>query len=185
MNDALQFEYSVCGACCIDQRFIAKAAQLCTVDDFQINACAALFDAAVDADSRCKAFDAVLAADALSHIIPDAKSFVSECMSVCPSCRAAEEHARLLHEKATVRRLRSDIEAAFESADNDVNAGELATTVASICDDVARKALRSGRVQSIGEACAAFYDSLFEKEEHRICTGFPKLDGILQGLHAG
>lgn len=178
------YEHSIVGALCIDQRSILRIAQLCTEDDFEIQACADVFAAAVDAVNRGKCFDAEIAADCISKTVPDANNFITQCMDVCPSCANAEEHASRLHEKAALRRLRSEINNALAD-EGETSAGELAANIGGICAEASRESLRSGRVQTLGEACSKFYDGLFQRDILRIDTGFRSWTGYCRACGPG
>ena len=92
-----EFEYSVIGAICIDSRMVDKLVPILSADDFTIAACADIYEAAADAISRGKSFDAVYAADVISKRIADSTGFVANCMDVCPTLTNAESHAREIH----------------------------------------------------------------------------------------
>ncbi|MFQ8765880.1 MAG: DnaB-like helicase N-terminal domain-containing protein [Oscillospiraceae bacterium] len=59
--DTSQLEYSVIGAICIEPKICDKISGILSPDDFSISACSEVFEAACDALSRGKHFDAVLA----------------------------------------------------------------------------------------------------------------------------
>ena len=98
--DTSQLEYSVIGAICIEPKICDKISGILSPDDFSISACSEVFEAACDALSRGKHFDAVLAADAIRNRVDDAVNFIRECVYVTPTVSNAEDHAKLRHQRA-------------------------------------------------------------------------------------
>ena len=109
MNSTEEFEYSVIGAICIDNRIVDKISPVLSSDDFTIGACGDIYEAACDAVSRGKTFDAIYAADVVGKRVADATGFVTGCMDTCPSCHNAEFHAREIHKRAQLRNLEGEI----------------------------------------------------------------------------
>ena len=170
-------EYSVIGAVCIEPKICDKISGILSPDDFSISACSEVYEAACDALSRGRHFDAVLAADAIRNRVDDAVRFIGECMSVTPTTANAEEHAKLLHQRAGEARFKLAILEALEGED-------AAAAVAGICQNFLQ-ASAGGGLQSIGQAMRAAWDGIANDKELRIDTGFPKLDGLLKGFNAG
>jgi replicative DNA helicase len=177
ITEDTSLEHSIIGACCIDIRVLDRVGVFLTVDDFTIEACARIYDAALDARSRGKTFDSVLAADAISALIDDANGFVMSCMDLCPTCSNAEHHAELLHQRAEQRRFR---EAVISALGNESAAAD----VSGICSDYLRRN-SGGRLQPLAAGIEDVFDRLDHPEEGRLNTGFPRLDGLLKGLGPG
>ena len=175
--DTSQLEYSVVGAICIDPRVCDKISSILSPDDFSISACSEVYEAACDARSRGKHFDAVLAADAIRNRVDDAVRFIGECMDITPTTANVESHAKLLHQRAGEARFRLAVQEALEGED-------AAAAVAGICQSFLQ-ASAGGGLQSIGQAMKAAWDGIANDKELRIDTGFPKLDGLLKGINAG
>ena len=175
--DTSQLEYSVIGAICIDPKICDKVSSILIPDDFSISACGEVYEAACDALSRGKHFDAVLAADAIRNRVDDAVRFIGECMSITPTTANAEEHAKLLHQRAGEARFKLAVQEALEGED-------AAAAVAGICQSFLQ-ASAGGGLRSIGQAMQTAWDGIANDKELRIDTGFPKLDGLLKGINAG
>ena len=175
--DTSQLEYSVIGAICIDSRVCDKISSILSPDDFSISACGEVYEAACDALSRGKHFDAVLAADAIRNRVDDAVQFIRECIDVTPTTASAESHAKLLHQRAGEARFKLAVQEALEGEN-------AAAAVAGICQSFLQ-ANAGGGLQSIGQAMKAAWDGIANDKELRIDTGFPKLDGLLKGINAG
>ena len=103
--DTSQLEYSIVGAICIEPKICDKISGILSPDDFSISACSEVFEAACDALGRGKHFDAVLAADAIRNRVDDAVRFIGDCMNVTPTLANTEDHARMLHQRASEARL--------------------------------------------------------------------------------
>ena len=175
--DTAQLEYSVIGAICIEPEICDKISGILSPDDFSISACSEVYEAACDALSRGKHFDAVLAADAIRNRVDDAVRFIRECMDVTPTLENTEDHARMLHQRAGEARFKLAILEALEGED-------AAAAVAGICQNFLQ-ASAGGGLQSVGQAMKAAWDGIANDKELRIDTGFPKLDGLLKGINAG
>lgn len=175
--DTSQLEYSVIGAICIDPKVCNKISGILSPDDFSISACGEVYEAACDALSRGKHFDAVLAADAIRNRVDNAVNFIRECMDVTPTVSNAEDHAKLLRQRAGEARFKLAVQEALEGED-------AAAAVAGICQNFLQ-ANAGGGLQSIGQAMKAAWDGIANDKELRIDTGFPKLDGLLKGINAG
>ena len=165
------------GAICIDPKICDRISSILSPDDFSISACSEVYEAACDALSRGKHFDAVLTADAIRNRVDDAVTFIRECMDVTPTLANTEEHARMLHQRAGEARFKLAILEALEGED-------AAAAVAGICQNFLQVSAGGG-LQTIGQAMTAAWDSLANDKELRIDTGFPKLDGLLKGINAG
>ena len=146
-------------------------------EDFSIPACAEIFEAACDALSRGRSFDAVIAADAVSKRISNAAGFVRECMDITPTVVNAEQHARMLHQRAGEARFRQAVQEALEGGE------DAAAAIAGICQNYLQA--NAGGLKSISQAMHAAWDGLANDRALRIDTGFSKLDGLLKGISAG
>ena len=175
--DTSQLEYSIVGAICIEPKICDKISGILSPDDFSISACSEVFEAACDALGRGKHFDAVLAADAIRNRVDDAVRFIGDCINVTPTLANTEDHARMLHQRASEARFKLAIQEALESED-------AAAAVAGICQNFLRASAGDG-LQSIGQAMKSAWDGIANDKELRIDTGFPKLDGLLKGINAG
>ncbi|MBE6969210.1 MAG: hypothetical protein E7442_03680 [Ruminococcaceae bacterium] len=182
MND---MERTLCGAICIDPKeVLPRIGDKVTAADFADDRCATLFDAATEMHSRGKAIDAQLIADAISKAFDTmdaAAAFVRECMESCPTVANAEIHAKRVHELARDRTIRDVIDRLKYS---DLNGDELAAALVGECQDFLREE-HGGRTKTIGQFLVDMYSDQSKKDERRVDTGFPRLDGILQGMTAG
>ena len=177
--DTLEFEHGVIGAICREQAVVRRIASILRPEDFSIGACAEVYEAALDANSRGKLFDGFMAADALRGKIDNPRTFIAECMDCCPSVANAEVYAHTIRKHADDRRLRNAINEAMTGDDPD-----LAATVASICAEQIQ-ARPMSHTQRLRDALENTYNALWKRDGLRIDTGYGKLDYLLKGFHAG
>lgn len=180
-----ELERSLCGAICIDpERVLPLITGKVSSADFEDERCAVLFDAATEAMSRGKALDAALIADAITPAHSTAKeaaAFVRGCMEECPTIANAAIHAERIHGNARRRKMRGILERFTYS---DLGGDELAAALVGECQDFLREE-HGGRTKTIGQYTVDVYSNKREADPHRVNTGFPKLDSILQGMTAG
>jgi replicative DNA helicase len=178
----IEAEYNIIGAILQDNRIITRVASKLSPDDFTIEHCATIYEAAVDASERGKAFDVVVAADVLKRRVDErtAAAFVLDCVNATPTTVNAELHASIIHKHAGARRLK---EAAYEVMQESDGPQDLATSLITTCQNFLHGE-KTGRLKTLSEALVEFVD---EKPDNtlRMDTGFPKLDGILKGLTGG
>lgn len=170
-------EYSVIGAICIEPKICDKISGFLNPEDFSILACGEIYEAACDALSRGKSFDAVVAADAIRNRVEDAYGFIRGCIDVTPTTANAEHHARMLHQHASETRFKLAVQEALEGE-------EPAASIAGICQNFLQASAGSG-MKTIGQAMTSAWDGIANDNLLRIDTGFPKLDGLLKGFNAG
>lgn len=172
-------EFSVVGACFIDPHFLDKIAGKLSAEDFVNPLCAALFAAASKEWSEGKALDPVAAQDIIRGKVSDTRKYIADCMALCPSLYAAEEHAEFIRSNAKDRKLRAKIVAAMDENRGD----ELATQIAGICQDYISGKL--GRSYTMAQMLDRVVDSLGSPPTRRIETGFKRTDALLKGMRGG
>ena len=186
MTDTTEFEKSVIGAICIDNRILDKISSILTSDDFTISACGEVYESAQDAASRGKAFDAVYAADTISKRMGDSVAFIRECMDLCPSCTNAEYHAREIRKRAQTRNLNKAIgDKLFGIEVTKVNPQDLAADIAGICQDFLVYG-SNHKYHTMAEAVGSVYNRVSNPEKE-VCinSGFNRLDTLLKGFPNG
>lgn len=141
--------------------------------------CAKLYTAATKAFREGKVLDPVMARDVILHATPNPDAFLVDCMNMCPSVSAAEDHAEYIHAQAKERRLRSRIDEALTSQSGD----GLAVEIAGICQDYISGKL--GRSHTMAQTLNKLMDSLSAPPANRVETGFTRVDALLKGIRAG
>lgn len=178
-------EFSLIGAICIDSRIIERVQGKVNPDDFISRYCAAVFEAAVDADSRAKAWDLIMSVDTLIPLIGEneASRFIRECMEITPTCVNAELHAAIIHKHADTRRLKQAVDEALERAED---AQSMAGELLGICNEYLQGS-KTTRLKTLSDALKEMYDGGKERTaaKTKIDTGFPRLDEILKGIWGG
>ncbi|SHI23733.1 replicative DNA helicase [Sporobacter termitidis DSM 10068] len=182
-NHSAEAEMSVIGSIMIDNRLIPRIAAKLEPEDFYIAALGQLFEAAVDASERGKAFDGVIAADILKTNLGESKAgkLASEIIDLTVTASNAFEYANIVRKYAGLRYLHESIETALVGDDPQSVAGD----VISLCQEYLQ-GNRTKRIKTISEALLSMYSERQSKGNIlRINTGFPRLDGILKGLCGG
>ena len=174
-------EYSVIGALCHEPKCIEQIVGRVSGDDFEVAACAEVFETAYDAYTRGKAFDYVIAADCLKKIMPSAEAerFVIEAMQVMPTAANVVEYADLIRRNAGHRKLHAAVLEALT--------GNNPQEIASEFINISQSFLASenpARLTTLQGAIEAMYRNQ-DRSSLRLDTGFPKLDGILKGIWGG
>ena len=172
-------EFSVTGAYLLYPRIMGKIACFLQPEDFMNPLCAKLYAAAVKAYRDGKILDPVMARDEIIHDTANPTQFIADCMKVCPSGAAAEDHAEYIHAQAKERRLRSRIDEALTSQSGD----GLAVEIAGICQDYISGKL--GRSHTMAQTLNKLMDSLSAPPANRVETGFTRVDALLKGMRAG
>jgi len=172
-------ELSVTGAYLIDPHYLNRVAGTLQAEDFMNPLCAKLYTAATKAFREGKILDPVMARDVILHDTPDPDAFLVNCMNMCPSVSAAEDHAEYIHAQAKERRLRSRIDEALTSQSGD----GLAVEIAGICQDYISGKL--GRSHTMAQTLNKLMDSLSAPPANRVETGFTRVDALLKGMRAG
>lgn len=172
-------ELSVTGAYLIDPHYLNRVAGTLQAEDFMNPLCAKLYTAATKAFREGKILDPVMARDVILHDTPDPDAFLVNCMNMCPSVSAAEDHAEYIHAQAKERRLRSRIDEALTSQSGD----GLAVEIAGICQDYISGKL--GRSHTMAQTLNKLMDSLSAPPANRVETGFTRVDALLKGIRAG
>lgn len=172
-------ELSVTGAYLIDPHYLNRVAGTLQAEDFMNPLCAKLYTAATKAFREGKVLDPVMARDVILHATPNPDAFLVDCMNMCPSVSAAEDHAEYIHAQAKERRLRSRIDEALTSQSGD----GLAVEIAGICQDYISGKL--GRSHTMAQTLNKLMDSLSAPPANRVETGFTRVDALLKGIRAG
>lgn len=172
-------ELSVTGAYLIDPHYLNRVAGTLQAEDFMNPLCAKLYTAATKAFREGKVLDPVMARDVILHDTPNPDAFLVDCMNMCPSVSAAEDHAEYIHAQAKERRLRSRIDEALTSQSGD----GLAVEIAGICQDYMSGKL--GRSHTMAQTLNKLMDSLLAPPANRVETGFTRVDALLKGMRAG
>ena len=172
-------ELSATGAYLIDPHYLNRVAGTLQAEDFMNPLCAKLYTAATKAFREGKVLDPVMARDVILHDTPNPDAFLVDCMNMCPSVSAAEDHAEYIHAQAKERRLRSRIDEALTSQSGD----GLAVEIAGICQDYISGKL--GRSHTMAQTLNKLMDSLSAPPANRVETGFTRVDALLKGIRAG
>lgn len=179
LNHNLDLEFSVIGALLIEPRFLDKVVSKLRSEDFMNPICAAIWSEAITQRNEGKALDFVLAEDIVRPNVPDAQTWIKNCMVMCPSAATAEYHAELLSVAAKERRFRNAVREALERQTGD----ELVVEIAGFCQDYISGKL--GRSRTLAEVLDRTMDKMAMPAQNRLFTGYKRLDGMMKGMREG
>jgi replicative DNA helicase len=179
----IEAEYNIIGAILQDNRIITRVASKLSPDDFTIEHCATIYEAAMDASERGKAFDVVVAADVLKRRVDErtAAAFVLDCVNATPTTVNAELHASIIHKHAGARRLK---EAAYETLQLSDNPQELAAGLITTGQNFLQGERHTKRV-TMADALTEAWDDISRKDVVGVKMGFPIFDSITNGAEPG
>lgn len=148
--------------------------------DFDVKACAAVYNYAVEKFTKGEAIDPVLATESLAGIVEKPDQFLANCMtSVGGTSVNGGLYARMLHEAAENIRLYTGVSDAMNNCD----AKDLPAELIKIAQEAMRGKL--GKRRTLNELLNQYYDSLNDGPPERTNTGFQKLDSYMMGMRAG
>ena len=173
-------EQAVIGSMVIDQRVISKVSSILTPDDFVSNIHRTIFEAAVDAEERGKAFDHVIAVDvARVKLDEKAAAYVLELVQATPTSANAVEYANIVKKRSDLTRLRDAVEE-YLTGDDPM---EMAGDIIGICQSLLQGA-QQNEAYTLREALLKLYDEKVNKKKG-LPTGIAKLDSRIKGMDEG
>ncbi len=192
MPHSREAEQSVLGAMMLDMECIPDVMSICKADDFYIERNRELFYALLELYNLGKPIDIVTVKEQLtlrgSFESVGGLSFVMENMNFVPTTRNVKHYAKIVAEKASLRRMiafsEKTIEACYRGDD------ELETIIGAAEQeiiDLAQEGIKKGPVH-ISSLLAESVESLAKLSESRedvtgISTGFIDIDKRTAGLH--
>lgn len=179
-------EKHIVGTLCAEPGLTGRIGAILSPNDFSVDTCRDVFKAALRAHSETRPFDPLIAADALATKMGSDKAteFIKQCLTVTPTTANAEYHAKLLHERATARRLSAALLDDLMAAQYG-NGTELAASIMQRCREFLERE-NTGRMKTMLEALTNVYQGLdHHRSNIRIDTVLPRLDAILKGVWGG
>ena len=188
---ALEAEQSVLGSMLIDSRCVPEVVGLLHSDDFYLEQNRELFDAMFSMFSFSQPIDPVTVLDKLKErgdYHDNTQQYLLQLMEITPTAAHVMQYARIVAEKAMLRRL----DQAAGDITETISAGE--GTAEEILESAEKKiyAVRQGQssrdLEHIGTILLEVYDRLGELAERGddipgLSTGFRDLDRQLAGLN--
>lgn len=172
-------ERCVIGALCIDPSKLEQVVPFLKPEDFTIKACEIVYAEMTDRFINNAPVDVALLPQCLITTCENPSKFLAECMLEAPTTNNVVLHAHVIHDAAKERRLRDDVQEAFDTSEKDV----IATTIMEKCRDFIEDEI--GTSKTMFDLMNLAADRLSEPIGLRIDTGFPRLDGILKGMWGG
>lgn len=173
-------EIALIGAICQEPKLARVIARHVEPRHFFYESCRTVYETALDYDANGKAFDALIAAEALKDRIENVRGFLAECIEFVPTTSNTEEYAKLLRSKSDERELRERVGDAL----NTENGAKLTETIAAICAEQIQSRAGGG-MKKFSDVMERTYMGLFERAVNRVDTGYGKLDYLLKGMWGG
>ncbi|POH09288.1 replicative DNA helicase [Fructilactobacillus sanfranciscensis] len=188
-------EKAVLGAVFLNQEAIATAAEFLTPDEFYRRANQIIFQAMLDLSDADEVIDAVSVSDKLKgqNQLEDVGGvpYLLEVVDAVPSAANIEYYAKLVHKKATQRRLIDTAnKIANDGYNEDENLDDLLDNAEREIMDVSEKRNQSG-FKKIGEVVGESWQKIQDlaanggEEVTGTATGYIELDKMTTGLHPG
>lgn len=188
-------EKAVLGAVFLNQEAIATAAEFLTPDEFYRRANQTIFQAMLDLSDADEVIDAVSVSDKLKgqNQLEDVGGvpYLLEVVDAVPSAANIEYYAKLVHKKATQRRLIDTAnKIANDGYNEDENLDDLLDNAEREIMDVSEKRNQSG-FKKIGEVVGESWQKIQDlaanggEEVTGTATGYIELDKMTTGLHPG
>lgn len=177
MIDTLSEETALVGAICIDSKMVRVICRYVQPEDFFYANCRLVYETALEYDKDGKAFDPLIAANALEEQIPEIRSFLAQCIEITPTTANTEEYAQILKTKADERWVREEIGRAL----NEKSGEELSRAVAEIAAMAVERKPKN-RLKKLDAVLEKTWEGFFQKSQSRVDTGYGRLDGVLKGM---
>ena len=187
----LAAEQSVLGSMLIDKSAIVKVADLLRPDSFYRDAHRFIFESIIELFDRSEPVDLVTVSEALrKNGRLDAVGgaiYVTDLLNSVPTSANVEYYAKIVEEKAILRRLidagTNVVQEAFNEPDNiEVILDKAERSIF----DIAIKRNREGfkRIDSVLKNVLDHIDSIYGRKEHLtgVSSGFPDLDNLTAGF---
>lgn len=176
----LSLEQALIGALCVGREDVLKdVIRFLKPDDFMISSCGEIYRLLFTKFVRNELIDLNLMPKELETKISEPFQYLRECMMMAPTTNNAALHAHIVHDAATERELRSKVLECFDSYSGE----ELRASIIQCCRESSGN--DEGRRVTAYDLAMSLMDNLNQSVELRLDTGFPRLDGILQGMSAG
>jgi len=187
----LEAEQSVIGSMLIDKAAIVKAIEIMKPDSFYRDAHRFIFEAILDLFDRGEPVDLVTVTETLRKSgkleAVGGSVYVADLINSVPTAANVDYYARIVEEKATLRRL---IDAGTQIVQNAFNQPENVDQILDHAEktifNIAMKRVHEGfhKIDSVLKKVLDRIDRLYGKKEHitGIPTGFTDLDNLTAGF---
>ena len=184
-------EQSVIGSMLLDKNAVVRAVEVLHSDSFYRDAHRYIYETILELFDRGEPVDLVTVTDALRKSgkldAVGGSIYVADLLNSVPTSANVEYYAKIVEEKATLRRL---IEAGTQIVSNAFEQGDDVDQILDRAEksifDIALKRVREGfhRIDTVIKGVLDKIDSLYDKKEAitGIPTGFPDLDKLTAGF---
>ncbi len=184
-------EQSVIGSMLLDKNAVVRALEILHADSFYRDAHRYIYETILDLFDKGEPVDLVTVTDSLRKAgkldAVGGSVYVADLLNSVPTAANVEYYAKIVEEKATLRRLieagTSIVSTAFEAGD-DVD--QILDRAEKSIFDIALKRVREGfhKIDTVIKGVLDKIDSLYDKKEAitGIPTGFPDMDKLTAGF---
>jgi len=184
-------EQSVIGSMLLDKNAVVRALEILHPDSFYRDAHRFIYETILDLFDKGEPVDLVTVTDSLRKAgkldAVGGSVYVADLLNSVPTSANVEYYAKIVEEKATLRRLieagTSIVSTAFEAGD-DVD--QILDRAEKSIFDIALKRVREGfhKIDSVIKGVLDKIDTLYDKKEAitGIPTGFPDMDKLTAGF---
>jgi len=187
----LQAEQSVIGALLIDKNAIVRAIEIIRPDSFYRDAHKYIYESILELFDKGEPVDLVTVTDSLRKNnkleAVGGSAYITDLINSVPTSANVEYYAKIVEEKATLRRLiDAGTEMISKAFDESENVDKVLDSAEKSIFDIALKRARDGfhKLDSILTNVLDRIDKLYGKKEHitGIPTGFTDLDNLTAGF---
>ncbi len=188
---SLEAERAMLGAILLESSLFDQAAEVISRDDFYHQGHRKIFTVMGGLAGESRPIDSITLCEELNRAQEldsvGGAAYIAELMHGTPHLSSVEQYARIVKEKAVVRRLiRTANDLLLRGYDNEETASDLLETAEKAIFDIGQERVKSGFLP-LDELLGATYQhiqSLYERKEliTGISTGFIDLDNMTSGL---
>lgn len=183
-----QAEMSVIGAILIDEKYLATVIDIVKAEDFYFDDIRMSYQAILELSNEGKRIDyvTVLNKVALRNIGYDIdfKKLLLECTDITPSVSNTPYYAKLISNSARARKLFEVVQTVVMSGITSENVYETSDYLVSQNYEIMKTGVNE-RSEKIENIVSDIFEENKSEQENLSNTGFPKFDGILNGMSAG
>jgi replicative DNA helicase len=190
----LEAEQSVLGAILLENEALHAALEILSVDDLYRESHRKIFQAMLALSEAREAIDLITLTEQLRKqgTLEEVggRSYLALLVNAVPTAANTRHHAKIVHEKALLRRLIEAVtEILTESYDDQREVDDLLDVAEQRIFQISEKKVRPGFVpiKEIVKGSFEMIERLYEKQERitGVPTGYRDLDDLTSGLHPG
>lgn len=186
---SVEAEMCLLASMMLDKQVAEQVLPLVDGESFYLTDHRIIFDTLRDLVVNDRQIDAIILRDELARrqVLDDigGTAYLGQVLGTVPSAAHGPEYARIVREKAILRQLISLSNSAIQRAYESIESAD--TVLDAVSSEVFKLAERriSNPIQSLGQVAHDVYESIQDKGNRGVETGFWDLDDMLNGLQPG